>query len=237
MCLFYSITNSKDLHDENYENVANDVVNGVVIVTEVDLPDISDWKLTDNTDGKPSSHNQHIFSEIGAEIRKNNEAEERMEAIRKRTIGTMYKELKLNTGDVIDKKIIDRMIVWSTHFVIGQFKNSVTNLAAEYNLTWKKLKQKITNMLLTASFLLVKINGFNEKLNDKLTCSDLVKSFLRAIKDNFIKHLMQTNIYRDWLRTLERQGSFGTAIRVVFFGIAIYQLYIWWNKPRNGHYA
>merc|ERR1712242_366385 len=144
---------------------------------------------------------------------------------------------ELNLGDVMDRQKIEEMIAWSTHFVIEQFKNSLTSLATEYNLTWNLFKQKITNLLLTASFLFVKIDSSNKKLDDKLTRFELVKSFLSAIKDNFIKSLMQTNIYRDWLCTLERQSSFRIAIRIVFVGIALYQLYIWWNKPSNGHQA
>ena len=184
--------------------------------------------VNDAEDGKPL--NPDLFSGLADEINKSEPAKKHMELIRKRTVGQMVKSLKLASRET-DKETIKEMIAWSTNFVIEQFKYSVTSLFDSDILTWKLFKQKVCNMYLTASALLTKIFSSNAKLdNDKLTNFELVKSFLCAIKDKFIEELMKTNIYRDWLRMLER-SRFVTAIKIVIVSISVYQLYAWWTKP------
>ena len=142
------------------------------------------------------------------------------------------KNIRVETRDQLDG-----LIRCSTNIVIGQLVTQISNITNNEYPTFKcavkEIMKKFCNLYLTSQILLDKILVHNQNMseNDRMTVFELVKSFMSAIKKNFIEKFIKTKIYRDCLRMLERHGSFGTVIKIVIGAIVVYQLYTWWTMP------
>ena len=210
-------------------------------------PNITDWRVkdgppgTDTVDGIPSSADRHILSGIGDAINSDSKAKMARDRIRDRVLGEMNKELELTHNKKViiglNRAKIQEMITWSTYFVIEQFKNQLSSLLGgdkdNDKTLWERFKEKRNNLYITADIFLSEVVRSNKQLPDhtRLTTFELVKSFMSAMKDYFIQMIMQTNLYRDCLRMLERHGLYGTVVKIALYGLAAAVVYKWFIKP------
>lgn len=173
-----------------------------------------------------------LTDRLVTEIEANPEAHAANERIRERTIGALRRMANLHGRQATTRDDIERLIANGVDFVVGQLRNQYRQ-----DDFFAKLREKLTNLLLTIRFIYDRIMKENDTLTDpeqQLTPGQLIIKLLNSLRDQLIKFLTETNFYQAVQQYMAKQSTaslyFYTALSGVLAAIVIYRYRDYFKK-------